>query len=97
MAYCLSETETAQAYARRPLALARVDSKQIGVMLTGMMYSNGTVPGHVRPERFSPLFGQKHPLVRFLEQTEGAVGTHFLLVPWMPDVAARAALYAGFA
>jgi hypothetical protein len=93
MAYCLSEAETALAYARRPLALARVDNKQVGMMLTGMMYSGAAVQDHVRLERTSPLFGQKHRLIRFLELTEGAVGTRFLLVPWTPTAAARAALY----
>jgi hypothetical protein len=93
MAYCLSEAETAQAYARRPPALARVDNKQVGVMLTGLMVADGEAPAHTRPERFAPLSGRKHRLVRFLELTEDVVGTRFLLVPWMPSVAARAALY----
>jgi hypothetical protein len=96
IAYCLSASETAQAYVDRPMTIAQVDNKMLGVMLSSQIYPADMAPFYFEPGELSRLISRNRRLVRFLELTEGIVGTSFLVVPWMPSVEDKAALYAGF-
>lgn len=96
IAYCLSEMETMQAYANRPMAIACVDNKMLGWMLASQIYPAHLAPLYFEPGELSRLIGRKRRLLRFLEVTDGAVGTKFLVVPWMSSVEAKAALYAEY-
>lgn len=96
IAYCLSEMETMQAYTDRPMAIACVDNKMLGWMLANAIYPAELAPFYFDRARLSRLFNRALRVTRFLELTEGAAGTQFVVVPWMPTVEARAALYAGY-
>jgi hypothetical protein len=96
IAYCLNEAETAQAYAGRPVAIARVDNKMLAWMLSCQIYPAELAPLYFEPMRVSRLVNRTLRVARFLQLTDGAVGTQFLVVPWMPTVADKAALYAGY-
>jgi hypothetical protein len=96
IAYCLNEAETVQAYAGRPLAIARVDNKMLAWMLSCQIYPAALAPLYFEPMRVSRLVNRNLRVARFLQLTDGAVGTEFLVVPWMTTVEAKAALYAGY-
>jgi hypothetical protein len=96
IAYCMSESETVQAYVERPMTIAPVDNKMIGLMLSSLIYPAELAPFYFEPGELARLISRKRRLVRFLELTDGIVGTRFLVVPWMPTVEDKAALYARY-
>lgn len=95
IAYCMNARETEMAYAGRALAMARVDNKMLGWMLANAIYPAELALFYFDRARLSRLFNRALRVTRFLELTDGAAGTQFVVVPWMPTVEARAALYAG--
>jgi hypothetical protein len=93
IAYCLSEAESIQAYADRPRQLAPVDNKMLAWMLSSQIYPAQWAPFYFSRDQFTRLVNRNLRVARFLELTDGVVGTKFLVVPWMPDVEAKADLY----
>jgi hypothetical protein len=96
IAYCMSAGETEIAYAGRVLAIARVDNKMLAWMLANAIYPAELAPFYFGRDDLSRLLNRTLRVARFLQLTEGAAGTQFLVVPWMPTVEAKAALYAGY-
>lgn len=93
IAWCMSERETELAFAGRTIDIVPVDDRLIGAMLANTLYPAEWAPFYFDRQALASLVDPKRRLLRFLELTAGAVGTRFLVVPWMPSVEARAALY----
>ena len=96
IAYCMSAAETVHAFSHRPCAIAPVDNKMIGWMLSSSMYPARWAPFYFDPGESARLLNRKLRLLRFLQLTEGIVDTRFLVLPWMPRVEAKAALYVNY-
>jgi len=96
VAYCMSEAETALAYAGRPYAIARVDNKLLAWMLANAIYPAELAPFYFGRDQLARFLNCTLRVTRFLQLTEGAAGVEFLVLPWMPTVEAKAALYTGY-
>jgi hypothetical protein len=97
IAYCMSAAETVHAYSSRPCEITPVDAKMLGGMLSSSIYPARWAPFYFEPGEMARLLNRKLRLQRFLQLTEGIVDTRFLVLPWMPRVEAKAALYVNFA
>ena len=98
IAYCLDEEQTAEFFKARGAALAIAD---VGFALIAGLCATYAYPAYMAPHFFSEqeLSHFSNPIrmtQRFAELTQGAVGTKFLIVPFMPSVEEKAALYSGF-
>lgn len=96
VAYCMSEAETALAYAGRRYAIARVDNKLLAWMLANAIYPAELAPFYFGRDQLARLLNRSLRVVRFLQLTEGVAGVEFLVLPWMPTAEAKAALYADY-
>lgn len=92
--YCLSETETAKAFANRPLELVDVDPETVGLMLSKSVYPPPMVQHFFDDKELAHLYDDERRLRHWLKLTAGTSGVRWLLAPWMPTAADKGALYA---
>lgn len=92
--YCLSEAETAKAFANRPLELVNADAETVGLMLSKSLYPAPMVQHFFDDNELSYLYNDLRRLSHWLKLTEGVHGVRWLLAPWMPSAADKGALYA---
>jgi len=95
--YCLSEAETAKAFASRPLGLVDVDPETIGLMLTSSVYPAAMAPHFFDDSELAYLYNGERRWRHWLKLTAGVAGVRWLLAPWMPSAADKGALYAALA
>ena len=92
--YCLSETETAKAFANRPLELVDVDPETVGLMLSKSVYPASLVPHFFDDDEQAYLYNDERRLLQWFKLTASASSVRWLLAPWMPTAADKGALYA---
>ena len=98
IAYCLAEEETQKVFAPRGGKHEVVDG---GNVLLAPLCVTYPYPAYMAPHFFSEtqfqwLANPKRMLDQFLTLTKDAVGTKFLIVPFMPTVEEKAALYCDY-
>jgi hypothetical protein len=98
IAYCLDEEQTIKAYAPRGGQREIVDA---GATMLLALCARYPYPALLTPQFFTQqeLEYLENPVrmtERFIELTKDIVSTKFLLVPYMPTVAEKAALYRSF-
>ena len=96
IAYCLSATDTVQSFAERPREITAVDRRILALALSRQIYPARWAPFYFEPGELARLLSRQLRLQRFLELTAGTAGTKFVVLPWMPRVEAKAALYANY-
>lgn len=92
--YCLSEAETAKAFANRPLELVDVDAETVGLMLSKSVYPPPMVQHFFDDNEVALLYNDERRLRHWLKLMAGTSGVRWLLAPWMPSAADKGALYA---
>lgn len=92
--YCLSEAETAKAFANRPLELVDVDPQTVGLMLTKSLYPASLAQHFFDANELANLHNQERRLRHWLKLTVGTSGVRWLLAPWLPTASDKGALYA---
>lgn len=92
--YCLSEAETAKAFANRPLELIDVDPETVGFLLTKSVYPASMVEYFFDDIEQAYLYDEERRWRHWLKLTVGTSGVRWLLAPWMPSAADKGALYA---
>lgn len=92
--YCLSEAETAKAFANRPLELIDVDPETVGFLLTKSVYPASMVEYFFDDIEQAYLYNEERRWRHWLKLTVGTSGVRWLLAPWMPSAADKGALYA---
>ena len=92
--YCLSEQETAKAFANRPLELIDVDSGTLGLMLSKSLYPPPMVQHFFDDKELAFLYDDARRLRTWLQMTSGCQNVRWLLSPWMPSADEKGALYA---
>ena len=94
IAYCMSETESRQAYPEpAPLELVDVDNQLLSMMLAGRVYPATFAAHFFDHVTLQRLNDPRRRFERFNELTKGVETTRFLAVPWMPTVEEKADLY----
>ena len=94
--YCLSEQETAKAFANRPLELVQVDTETGGLLLSASVYHAPLFEHFFDDNESAYIYNSERRLRHWLQLTAGATNTRWLLAPWMPSASAKGALYASF-
>lgn len=92
--YCLSEEETAKAFANRPLELVDVDPETVGIMLSKSPYPPPLVQHFFDDNELAYLYNDERRLRHWLKLTAGVPDVRWLLAPWMPSAEDKGALYA---
>lgn len=95
--YCLSEAETAKAFANRPLELVDADPETVGLMLSKSVYPAPLVQHFFDENEQAHLYDPERRLLHWLKLTAGTSGVRWLLAPWMPTASDKGALYASLA
>lgn len=98
IAYCLDESQTIKAFAPRDGIREIVD---VGVEILSALCATYPYPASLAYHFFTQhevahFTNPMRMTKRFIELTKGAAGTRFLLVPYMPVLVDKAALYSSF-
>lgn len=96
IAYCMGEAETAKAYSGKPIEIVEADNDLIAFLFSDRPYP-GSMAAHVfSHDEYEQLIDPRRRLDRFIELTQSPINTRFLIVPFMPTVQQKAALYTQF-
>ena len=98
IAYCLDEQQTTKAFEPRGgvREIVEVDSALLSSLCATYQYP-AYMASHFFTESEFAYFANPYRMTqRFIELTQGAVGTKFLLVPYMATIEEKAALYSSF-
>jgi hypothetical protein len=92
--YCLSEDETTKMFAHRPLGLLDVDPGMVAILLSKSIYPAPLAQHFFDDNELDYLCDNGRRYQHWLKLTNGTSGTRWLVAPWMPSAAEKAALYA---
>jgi len=98
IAYCLDEKQTINEFEPRGGAreIVEADSALLSTLCATYSYPPYMAPYFFTPEALAYFSDPLRMKNRFIELTQGAVGTKFLIVPHMPTTEEKAALYCNF-
>jgi hypothetical protein len=98
IAYCLDETQTHKAFQLRGgvLEIVEVDHHILSALCATYPYPAALAAQFASAQELELLSNPARMMQRFLELTDGAVGSKFLLVPYMPNIDDKAALYRSY-
>lgn len=98
IAYCLNEQQTVAAFEPRGgvREIVDVDSALLSTLCATYQYPAYMAPHFFTQAEFAHFANPHRMTKRFAELTQATIGTRFLLVPHMPTVEEKAALYSSF-
>lgn len=98
IAYCLNEAQTIKAFAQRDgmREIVNVGSEMLSALCATYPYPASLAFHFFAQQEVAHFTNPIRMTEHFIELTKGATGTRFLLVPYMPVVEDKAALYSSF-
>jgi len=99
IAYCLNEEETIKAYAPRGgvREIVEADASLLSGLCATYPWPAYMAPQFFTQDEIAHFANPIRMIKRFRDLTDGAIGTRFLIVPYMPSVEDKADLYRNFA
>jgi hypothetical protein len=96
IAYCLSPEQTVKAFSGKPLALRECPAEVVGAHLSNEFMTMFFGSYFFSEQELAVMQDPMRRVNIFLEVTDGIPDIKFLIVPFMPTVEEKAALYTSF-